>query len=45
MTYLEWAGKRLTKTAQNRMCGNSVSPPMAAAIVRANTQDEAKAAA
>lgn len=31
-------GKRipLTKTAQVRMCGNSVSPPMAAALVRAN---------
>ena len=30
------AGKRLSKTAQIRMCGNSVSPPVAAAIVRAN---------
>lgn len=29
-------GKRLSKTAQIRMCGNSVSPPVAAAIVRAN---------
>lgn len=28
-------GKKLTKTAQVRMCGNSVSPPAAAAIVRA----------
>lgn len=28
-------GRRLTKTAQTRMCGNSVSPPMAAAVVRA----------
>ena len=26
----------LTKTAQVRMCGNSVSPPVAAALVRAN---------
>lgn len=26
----------LTKTAQNRMCGNSVCPPLAAALVRAN---------
>lgn len=29
-------GKPLSKTAQIRMCGNSVSPPVAAAIVRAN---------
>lgn len=29
-------GKPLTKTAQVRMCGNSVCPPVAAAIVRAN---------
>jgi len=29
-------GKRLTKTAQIRMCGNSVCPDMAAALVRAN---------
>lgn len=28
-------GKRLTKTAQVRMCGNSVCPPLAAAIMRA----------
>jgi len=28
-------GKPLTKTAQIRMCGNSVCPPLAAAIVRA----------
>lgn len=27
-------GKRLTKTAQVRMCGNSVCPPNAAAVVR-----------
>ena len=26
----------LTKTAQVRMCGNSVAPPVAAALVRAN---------
>lgn len=31
-------GKPLTKTAQIRMCGNSVCPPMAAAMVRANVQ-------
>lgn len=29
-------GKPLTKTAQVRMCGNSVCPPVAAAIVAAN---------
>lgn len=29
-------GKPLTKTAQVRMCGNSVCPPIAAALVRAN---------
>ncbi len=29
-------GKRLTKTAQIRMCGNSVCPPAARAIVAAN---------
>ena len=29
-------GAALTKTAQVRMCGNSVCPPMAAALVRAN---------
>lgn len=32
----EYAGKPLTKTAQVRMCGNSVSPWPAAALVRAN---------
>jgi site-specific DNA-cytosine methylase len=31
----EHNGKPLTKTAQIRMCGNSVCPPIAAAIVRA----------
>lgn len=30
------AGKRFTKTEQIRMCGNSVCPPLAEAIVRAN---------
>lgn len=29
-------GKRLTKTAQIRMCGNSVCPPMSRALVTAN---------
>jgi DNA (cytosine-5)-methyltransferase 1 len=28
-------GKPLTKTSQVRMCGNSVCPPLAEAIVRA----------
>jgi DNA (cytosine-5)-methyltransferase 1 len=37
------AGERvaLTKGAQVRMCGNSVSPPVAAALVRANYADSA----
>lgn len=30
------AGKRMTKTAQIRMCGNSVCPPMSRALVAAN---------
>ena len=29
-------GRALTKTAQIRMCGNSVCPPLAEAVVRAN---------
>ncbi|AOZ11095.1 DNA cytosine methyltransferase [Cupriavidus malaysiensis] len=32
-------GRRLPKHAQVRMCGNSVSPPMAAALVRANVPE------
>ena len=32
-------GKRITKTAQVRMVGNSVCPPMAEALVRANVVD------
>lgn len=32
----EYNGKPLSKKAQVRMCGNSVSPPVAAAVVRAN---------
>ena len=31
----QWNGKPLSKTAQIRMCGNSVCPPIATAIVRA----------
>lgn len=38
-------GVRLTKTAQTRMCGNSVSPPCAAAIVGANILTVNEAAA
>jgi DNA (cytosine-5)-methyltransferase 1 len=37
-------GKKLTATAQIRMCGNSVCPPVAAAIVRANVGAAARAA-
>lgn len=32
-------GRRLPKHAQVRMCGNSVSPPLAAALARANVPD------
>ncbi|WP_312224306.1 DNA cytosine methyltransferase [Stutzerimonas nitrititolerans] len=32
-------GKKLSKAAQVRMCGNSVCPPIAAALVRANLVD------
>lgn len=32
---LEVAGRPLSKTAQVRMCGNSVSPPVASALIRA----------
>jgi DNA (cytosine-5)-methyltransferase 1 len=42
-------GKRLTKAAQVRMCGNSVCPPLARALAAANVPDlaaqEARAAA
>ena len=38
-------GRPLTKTAQVRMCGNSVCPPIAAALVRANFSDALRAAA
>jgi DNA (cytosine-5)-methyltransferase 1 len=37
------SGKPLTKTAQIRMCGNSVCPPLAAALVRANYPKPASA--
>ncbi|HEX7088775.1 MAG TPA: DNA cytosine methyltransferase [Longimicrobiales bacterium] len=32
-------GRRLTKTEQVRMVGNSVAPPIAAALVRANVPE------
>jgi DNA (cytosine-5)-methyltransferase 1 len=37
---IEYNGKPLSKTAQVRMCGNSVCPPLAAAIIRANLMAE-----
>jgi DNA (cytosine-5)-methyltransferase 1 len=37
---IEFNGKPMTKTAQVRMCGNSVCPPLAEAIVRANVGRE-----
>lgn len=36
------AGEPMTKTAQVRMCGNSVSPPPAEALVRANYSEIAE---
>lgn len=41
----EYNGKPLTKTAQTRMCGNSVSPPPAEALVRDNYDAAAQYAA
>ena len=35
-------GKRLSKTAQVRMCGNSVCPPIAAAVARAQFETSQK---
>lgn len=40
----EVGGKPLTKTAQIRMVGNSVAPPVAEAIVRAQVEERALAA-
>ncbi|CUW41987.1 Putative C-5 cytosine-specific DNA methylase (fragment) (plasmid) [Magnetospirillum sp. XM-1] len=37
-------GKRLSKASQVRMCGNSVCPGVAAALVRANAPDLARSA-
>lgn len=36
----EVEGKPLTKTAQVRMCGNSVCPQISDALVRANVVNE-----
>lgn len=36
----DFGGKPLTKTAQVRMCGNSVSPVMAQALARANAAND-----
>ena len=36
----EYNGKPLTKTSQVRMCGNSVPPVMAEALVRANVTEQ-----
>jgi DNA (cytosine-5)-methyltransferase 1 len=33
---IDFKGKPLTKSAQVRMCGNSVSPPVGAALIKAN---------
>jgi DNA (cytosine-5)-methyltransferase 1 len=38
-------GGRLTKTAQVRLIGNSVSPPVAAAVIRAQFPIRRRAAA
>ncbi|MCK9549299.1 DNA (cytosine-5-)-methyltransferase [Aquamicrobium sp.] len=35
---IDFNGKPLSKTAQIRMCGNSVCPPLAAALIKANFQ-------
>lgn len=40
-----YEGKPLSKTSQIRMCGNSVCPPLAAALVRANTASISEQAA
>lgn len=40
---LEIDGRPLTKTAQVRMCGNSVSPVMSEALARANAANDGKA--
>jgi len=42
---LEHAGRRLSKTDQIRMVGNSVSPPVAAAVIAANVGERKAVAA
>lgn len=37
---ITFGGQRLTKSAQVRMCGNSVCPPVAAAVILANFSHE-----
>lgn len=44
LTSVEVKGKPLTKEAQIRLVGNSVSPPVAAALVRAQFAEERRAA-
>ncbi|MBR4401050.1 MAG: DNA cytosine methyltransferase [Synergistes sp.] len=39
----EYMGKSLSKSAQVRLCGNSVCPPMAAALIGANLRAKASA--
>ena len=41
--FADGSRRALTKTAQVRMCGNSVCPPIAAALVSANCADMARA--
>lgn len=41
--FADGSRRALTKTAQVRMCGNSVCPPIAAALVAANCADMARA--
>lgn len=42
---LDINGRKLPKSAQVRMCGNSVSPPPAIALIQANIEEAAKRAA
>lgn len=41
---VEHEGRPLTRTAQVRLCGNAVCPPVAAALVRANLAEAARPA-
>ena len=42
---IEFRGKPMSKTAQVRMCGNSVCPDVAAAIIKANVAPASQRAA